>query len=233
MAGRDGRRHPAGDARREDVPARARAAVAASRRPALRGAADRARRLHRVAVVLRRVGARRLERDRAHRRAPRRRRGLDVPARRSRGRRRARGARPDRRLLRVGRRTRPRCCSAAARASCRSWRCCGSRAAPDARDLVHLVVSVRSPEELLYAGRAARARDDLRLHARDAAGFPPAAGPAPRRRPRAASRTRSEAPRTTAYVCGSSGFADAASHSLVDLGLPADRVRVERFGPTA
>jgi len=38
---------------------------------------------------------------------------------------------------------------------------------------------------------------------------------------------------STAYVCGSSGFADAASHAVVDLGFPAERVRVERFGPTA
>ena len=29
-----------------------------------------------------------------------------------------------------------------------------------------------------------------------------------------------------------SGFAAHASHLLVDLGLPAGRIRVERFGPT-
>jgi len=34
------------------------------------------------------------------------------------------------------------------------------------------------------------------------------------------------------YVCGSSGFADAASELLVALGVPVDRIRVERFGPT-
>jgi ferredoxin-NADP reductase len=33
-------------------------------------------------------------------------------------------------------------------------------------------------------------------------------------------------------VCGSSGFADAASHLLVDLGVPTAQVRVERFGPS-
>ena len=59
------------------------------------------------------------ERDRAHRRAARR----TARSRRScttrRAGRRARGARPDRRLVRVGRRRRPRCWSAAARASCR------------------------------------------------------------------------------------------------------------------
>jgi ferredoxin-NADP reductase len=36
-----------------------------------------------------------------------------------------------------------------------------------------------------------------------------------------------------AYVCGSSGFSDTASHLLVDLGVPVHRIRVERFGPTA
>ncbi|HXY92890.1 MAG TPA: oxidoreductase, partial [Acidimicrobiia bacterium] len=39
-------------------------------------------------------------------------------------------------------------------------------------------------------------------------------------------------PGVTAYVCGSSGFADAASRLLLDAGVPTERVRVERFGPT-
>lgn len=36
----------------------------------------------------------------------------------------------------------------------------------------------------------------------------------------------------TAYVCGSTRFADAASRVLVEAGVPVERVRVERFGPT-
>jgi ferredoxin-NADP reductase len=36
----------------------------------------------------------------------------------------------------------------------------------------------------------------------------------------------------TAYVCGSAGFAEAASTVLLDAGVPAGRIRVERFGPT-
>jgi ferredoxin-NADP reductase len=36
----------------------------------------------------------------------------------------------------------------------------------------------------------------------------------------------------TAYVCGSTGFAEAASQLVVDLGVPAAKVRVERFGLT-
>ena len=37
-------------------------------------------------------------------------------------------------------------------------------------------------------------------------------------------------PGRAAYVCGSAGFAEAASRLLVGLGVPAAHVRVERFG---
>ena len=36
----------------------------------------------------------------------------------------------------------------------------------------------------------------------------------------------------TAFVCGSAGFAEAASTLLVGIGVPATSIRVERFGPT-
>jgi ferredoxin-NADP reductase len=39
-------------------------------------------------------------------------------------------------------------------------------------------------------------------------------------------------PGQTAYVCGSTPFAEAASQLLVGLGVPATDVRVERFGDT-
>jgi ferredoxin-NADP reductase len=41
-----------------------------------------------------------------------------------------------------------------------------------------------------------------------------------------------ELPGAAAYVCGSAGFAETASRLLVDLGVDATDVRVERFGPT-
>jgi ferredoxin-NADP reductase len=41
-----------------------------------------------------------------------------------------------------------------------------------------------------------------------------------------------ELPGAAAYVCGSAGFAETASRLLVDLGVEASDVRVERFGPT-
>jgi ferredoxin-NADP reductase len=39
-------------------------------------------------------------------------------------------------------------------------------------------------------------------------------------------------PGQTAYVCGSASFAESASRTLVDLGIPAAGIRVERFGPS-
>jgi ferredoxin-NADP reductase len=36
----------------------------------------------------------------------------------------------------------------------------------------------------------------------------------------------------TAYICGSSPFADAATDLTIGIGIPAERIRVERFGPT-
>jgi ferredoxin-NADP reductase len=36
----------------------------------------------------------------------------------------------------------------------------------------------------------------------------------------------------TCFVCGSAGFADDASELLMSAGIPAERIRVERFGPT-
>jgi ferredoxin-NADP reductase len=92
---------------------------------------------------------------------------------------------------------------------------------------VRLVVSVRSPGDLYYAGElpGPEATVVYTRQAPDAARRPPgrltADDLAPLIRPDA-----------TAYVCGSSGFADHASHLLVDLGLPTGRIRVERFGPT-
>jgi ferredoxin-NADP reductase len=55
---------------------------------------------------------------------------------------------------------------------------------------------------------------------------------------RAASRLMAEElralwePGTTAYVCGSARFAEGASQLLLDAGVPAADIRVERFGPS-
>jgi ferredoxin-NADP reductase len=92
---------------------------------------------------------------------------------------------------------------------------------------VRLVVSVRAPDELLYASELAGPETSV-VYTRTT----------PDDSPRTAGRLTAEdlaplvAPGQTAYVCGSAGFADAASHLVVDLGVPVHQVRVERFGPT-
>jgi ferredoxin-NADP reductase len=95
-------------------------------------------------------------------------------------------------------------------------------------DLVHLVVSVRSPGDLYYRDelpgpettvvytRSAPASSGRRAGRLAAADLSPLVGQAPE----------------AAYICGSSGFADAASRLLTDAGFPAGNIRVERFGPT-
>jgi ferredoxin-NADP reductase len=94
-------------------------------------------------------------------------------------------------------------------------------------DLLHLAVSVRSPDDLLYATELAPA-DQTIVYTRTA---PPGYARAPARITRADLEPHVR-PDLEAYVCGSAGFADAASHLLVDLGVPVHRIRVERFGPT-
>ena len=92
--------------------------------------------------------------------------------------------------------------------------------------LVRLVVSVRSPDDLYY-------RDEMTgpevtvVYTR--------AAPAGWLRPvgrLVLTDLGDVTDDVTAYVCGSAGFADAASRLVVEAGIPVERVRVERFGPT-
>jgi ferredoxin-NADP reductase len=96
-----------------------------------------------------------------------------------------------------------------------------------ASDLVRLVVSVRGPEDLYYANEITGPETTV-VYTRTA--LPESTRPAGRigagdLRPALLADAE-------AYVCGSARFADAASHLLVDLGVPVHRVRVERFGPS-
>ena len=95
-----------------------------------------------------------------------------------------------------------------------------------AERLLKLVVSVRTPDDLYYG-------DEL-------------PGPATtivytRIAPAGATRTVGRLTvddlgtideHSTVYVCGSARFADGASTVLLDAGVPAERIRIERFGPT-
>ncbi len=94
-------------------------------------------------------------------------------------------------------------------------------------DLVRLVVSVRSPADLYYAAELPGPEATV-VYTRQA----PPDGLRPAGRLTADDLPAVEPAGTTAYVCGSAGFADAASRLVVGAGFPAGRVRVERFGPT-
>jgi ferredoxin-NADP reductase len=94
-------------------------------------------------------------------------------------------------------------------------------------DLIRLTVSVRTPDDLYYSDEIAGPETTL-VYTR---AVPPSFG----RPPAHLGRDDIAAPfasGTTAYICGSSGFADAASDVLLGLGVAVERIRVERFGPS-
>lgn len=94
-------------------------------------------------------------------------------------------------------------------------------------DLVRLVVSVRSPADLYYAGELPGPEVRV-VFTREA---PPDATRPPGRL-REVDLEPAPRPDSIAYVCGSTGFANSASDLLVGLGVRTEQIRVERFGPT-
>lgn len=99
-------------------------------------------------------------------------------------------------------------------------------------DLVRLLVSVRSPEDLFYAGELPGPEVSV-LHTRRS----PDGDPRPPGRIAAEDLARLDLRPVvdgggSAYVCGSAGFADAVTELLEEAGFPPERIRVERFGPT-
>ncbi|HEX5945242.1 MAG TPA: ferredoxin reductase [Acidimicrobiales bacterium] len=94
-------------------------------------------------------------------------------------------------------------------------------------DLVRLVVSVRSADDLYYADELPGPEVTVVYSRRTP---PNAVRPAARLA--LADLSPLVVPDVTAYVCGSARFADAASRLVVDAGVPVAAVRVERFGPT-
>ena len=97
----------------------------------------------------------------------------------------------------------------------------------DRRDLVRLVVSVRTPDDLYYADEVVGPETTV-VHTRVA---PPGAARSPGRLT-VGDITPALLPDATVYICGTPRFADAASDLVVGAGVPVERVRVERFGPT-
>ncbi len=94
-------------------------------------------------------------------------------------------------------------------------------------ELVHLIVSIRTPEDLYYAAEL-RDLPATVLYTRTT----PAAWPRPAGRLTSADLPTSIGAETTGFVCGSSGFSDAATEVVMEVGGRTDRIRVERFGPT-
>ncbi len=100
------------------------------------------------------------------------------------------------------------------------------RAMPEAA--MRLAYSVRSADELIYADELGD--DALLTFTRE----PPAgwSGHTGRIDAELVGEAVGGSPDLTAFVCGSHGFVESASGLLLDSGVPAQRIRTERFGPT-
>jgi ferredoxin-NADP reductase len=93
--------------------------------------------------------------------------------------------------------------------------------------LAHLVVSVRSPDELIYASEV-MGPDTTIIYTRQAPdGYSRPAGHVT-----VDDLARLEASYALTYICGSTRFAEAATSVAMDAGAAADTIRIERFGPT-
>ena len=94
-------------------------------------------------------------------------------------------------------------------------------------DLVRLVVSVRTPADLYFADELPGPETTV-VYTRAA---PPGSA-----RPPGRLSLADVAPLVrggeTVFLCGSAGFADAATDLLLEAGVPTPAIRVERFGPS-
>ena len=95
-------------------------------------------------------------------------------------------------------------------------------------ELVRLVVSARRPDELYYAKELPGPETSVVYTRETPPGWPRPPGHLTEDDVRGAIVSKA-----TAYVCGSSGFADHVTGILDKLGFSPDKIRVERFGPTA
>ncbi len=93
-------------------------------------------------------------------------------------------------------------------------------------ELIRLVVSVRRPEDLYYADELPGPEATV-IYTRAA----PTASARPPGRLTEADLSGLGSSATT-YICGSSPFADAVTDLTLQIGVPAERIRIERFGPS-
>jgi ferredoxin-NADP reductase len=95
--------------------------------------------------------------------------------------------------------------------------------------LAHLVVSVRTPDDQYYAAEILGRDDATVLYSRAT----PPGWERPAGRLRADDVVAHLRDDDTVYVCGSAPFTDAVGDLLLDLDVAPERVRFERFGPSA
>jgi ferredoxin-NADP reductase len=97
-----------------------------------------------------------------------------------------------------------------------------------------LLYSVRTPEDQLYQSELRRddpGLDVTNLYTRRA----PESSPRPAGRLMSGDVTRwgwPPADEPTIYICGPTGFVEAAANLFVDFGHETERIRTERFGPS-
>ena len=96
-------------------------------------------------------------------------------------------------------------------------------------DLTHLLVSVRSPADLYYVDELVDHDDVTIVFTRQ----PPEGSVRPPGRLRADDVVPLLRDDATVFVCGSAGFTNAIGDLLLDMGVAPERVRFERFGPSA
>jgi ferredoxin-NADP reductase len=94
-----------------------------------------------------------------------------------------------------------------------------------ASDLVRLVVSVRTPNDLYYSSELPGPETQVAYTRATPPGFERPAG-----RLTAVDLAGVMPTEATAYVCGSPAFCDATTALLTDLEFPVEKIRVERFG---
>ncbi len=94
-------------------------------------------------------------------------------------------------------------------------------------DLVHLIVSARTPDNLYYASELEGPETHVVYTRATPPGFPRPAG-----RLTVEDLEPLVASGATAFVCGSPPFCDGVTELLSDMDFPTERIKVERFGET-
>jgi ferredoxin-NADP reductase len=91
---------------------------------------------------------------------------------------------------------------------------------------MRLIYSVRSPDEVIYAGELGE--ETLLTYTRESPeGWTGHTGRIDR-----ALVAQADAGRGAAFICGSNGFVEAASRLVLEAGFDPAQVRTERFGPS-